>query len=494
MLKKNYTKSIAKNIKSNYIRMMIVAVISFISSIVFARGLGSEQYGMYTYITWFTGTIACLCGFGIEGTVTKFLPQYYFNNDIEESRLLMKKILKQQVILITIISFILLVTMPLWKCMLKINTSNIYIFLTLAILNILPTILSSIFTSSVQALQKFDIFAKIMIQTQIITFIFNLIIVFFVKRIEYILIVLILSTIYQVIMYYKDIQKLIKFSIKDLFKNEKEIKEKNRIIKYAKYMYINIIWQQVVWTRSEYFFLGIYCSAKEIAMYGLSYSLVNMVSMIFSPIMNVINNYFSELVAKKEENLLKNIINKITKYFAILLLLILTYAYAFSGWLIKLLYSDKYDGVGVIFLIMLTGFVIMQILGVGASIPSYYEKQKIINNIGILSAIINIVLAMILIPKFGAKGAAIANTSSQVFCSFIVFIYIIKILKIKFYLLKILPSILVSCIAISFFVFNNNNMYRFIIIFIYSILYIYILIILKIINLNETKLIFKLKG
>lgn len=484
MAEKNYIKSISKNIKSNYIRMIIGAILSFVASIVLTRGLGPEKYGIYTYITWFTGTIACLCGFGIEGTITKFLPQYYFNGNIEDSGLLIKKVLRLQVILISIISVVLLGTIPLWKGMLKVNASDIYILLALGILNILPTILSSIFTSSVQALQRFDIFAKVMIQTQIITFILNLIIVVLFKKIEYILIVLILSTIYQVIIYYKDIQKVIKFSIKDLFKNQIVMKEKNRIKKYAKYMYINIVWQQVVWTRSEYFFLGFYCNAKEIALYGLAYSLVNMVSMVFSPIMNVLNNYFSELVAKKEEDLLKNIISKITKYFTILLLLILTYAYAFSGYIIKFIYSNKYDGVATLFLIMLTGFVVMQILSVAGSIPFYYEKQKFVINVGILSGIINIVLDIVLIPKFGAKGAAIANTGAQVFFAIIQYVYInISVIKLNFYKDELIIIIIIN--LIEFIIVNcliENILMKLFMALLLTIINIIVLCKLKVIN------------
>lgn len=485
---KNYIKSISKNIKNNYIRMVIGAVLSFVASIVFARGLGPDKYGIYTYITWFTSTVACLLGFGLEGTITKFLPEYFFNENIEDSRLLIKGIVKLQLILITIISLILLITMPFWKGMLKISTSNIYILLILAIINILPTILSSILTSSVQALQRFDIYAKVTIKTQIITFILNLIVIIVLKKVEYLIVILILSMIYQVTIYYKNIKKIINFRIRDLFENEK-IKNIRRIKKYAAYMYINIVWQQVVWTKSEYFFLGIYCGAKEIAMYGLAYSLVNMGNMIFSPVMTVLNNYFSELVAKKEEELLKNIIIKVTKYFTIVLLLILTYAYAFSGYIIKFIYSSKYDEVVVLFLIMFTGFVISQIVNVSASIPFLYEKQKWIIYLGIVSGVINVVLDIVLIPKIGAKGAAIANVLSQLFCTIIGYIYILKILKIKIKINKILLVLLISLTAIVSISLFNYMLIKLTIVTIYTIVYIYLLFITKIIDVNDVNII-----
>ncbi|SNX52918.1 oligosaccharide flippase family protein [Thermoanaerobacterium sp. RBIITD] len=487
MSDRSYISGFIKNIKSNYIRMIVGAIISFASSIVYARGLGVELYGVYSFIMWFIAIMSNILGMGLSGTVTKFLPQYYFNNDIDESKILIINFIKKIYTIVGIICILLIFTIPIWENYLKINYNNIYFILLMSIICIIPTTLNGIYSNAIQALQRFDIFAKASIKTQIIIFIGSCIVIVINKNVLLIIFIVLLTTLFQNFIYYRELKKIL--GIESLFKiRNAKLKDKSSIIKYSFYMYINIIWQQIVWTRSEYFFLGIYTGQKGLAVYGLAYSLVNMINLIFSPIMNVLNNYFSEIVSKNNKELLNKILYTVTKYFIVLLILILCYGKLYSKDIISFIYSDRYSGVIDVFLILLTGLVINQILNVCGALPFYYEKQRFIVVLGILSGIINIVFDILLIPKYGVIGAALANTFSQSIFSINQFVYIKFVIKITFPLKELLLVIIVN--LVSYFIINIFYSYTTLKI-IFGMLFIPIIIIilekLKIIKYKQLK-------
>lgn len=442
----NYFKGIIKNISSNFIRTIVIFIVSFIGSIIYTRVLGPELYGVYTYMFWLISIITCVLGFGYDQTITKFLPQYYFNKDIPESKNLIKNIIIKQIITVSIISIILILTIPYWKVFININYSNLYLVVMLSILSVLPTIILNLLLSSVQALQKFDVYANVNIQSQLIIFILTVITLYLTKKIEYALIASLIGLIYQIYMYYRCIGNTLGLRLGD-FLEVKQLKENNRIKRYLKVIYINVLSQQIVWTKSEFFFLGLYCNAKQIAIYGLAYTLINMMSLVINTIMSVLNNYFSELIAREQHELLKKIIFYVTKYFAILLIPTLFYSFIYLKYIINLMYSDKYIGTVQIFPIMFTGFIIAQIFNVAGSIPFFYEKHKFVTTIGILSGVVNILLDIILIPKNGAMGAAIANATAQIFCSIVIYFYSFKSFNLHFPAKEIIKVTLISFVA-----------------------------------------------
>lgn len=453
MSNKAYTQKMINNTKNNYMRMIIVAMLTFLSSVILARGLGPDLYGTYTYLTWFISILTSIIGLGMPGTITKFLPEHYFTEDNDEAKNIVMYTLQNQIKLSSFISLVMIITIPFWKKYISLDGSTSNILVALAVINIMPSIINALLQNVIQAIQRFDIYAKISIETQIITFLFNSIIALTIKSVELMILIMLISMLYQNIRYFVVIKNSLNINS---YKSVRTLRNKKRLSKYAFYMYINILWQQVVWTRSEYFFLGMYCSPKQIALYGLAYSLISFVTMIFSPIMNVVNNYFSELVAKSETELLNNIIFNITKYFSVILVFIYCYSFLYLNDIIQFVYSNKYSEVHKIFLVLLVGVTINQILCVAGSLPFYYEKQKFILYSGIICGFINIIFDIILIPKFGALGAAIANTISQIIFSTGQFIYIILKFKIRFPYKDVIISLI--CFAITFVILLQIKM------------------------------------
>jgi O-antigen/teichoic acid export membrane protein len=57
--------TIAKNSVFSIIASMSEMLVGFVTSIVLARSLGTEQYGIYAYLLWFLGLLTIVINLGL---------------------------------------------------------------------------------------------------------------------------------------------------------------------------------------------------------------------------------------------------------------------------------------------------------------------------------------------------------------------------------------------------------------------------------------------
>jgi O-antigen/teichoic acid export membrane protein len=488
-------KSLFNNISSNYLLVAFISISSFISTIIFSRILGPDNYGVYTYLVWLTSTLSAFSGLGLTGTIAKFFPEYFLNYRFDQAKKFIKTTFLIQIVVVLVVILILFVSMPLWKeKLLSVKRNDVNLLIVISVITIIPTTMLSLVVSVFQALQRFDILLKVKSLFQILSFVINIFLIILFNDFIFVLIIIFIMTISQTLLLIYFVNKIFKNNKNDFDIIEEDFIPKRRVINYAKYMYVNVLWQQVVFNKSEIFFLGIYSTPSEIAIYGIAFGLINISMLIFSPLMNVLNSFFSTLIARNDIVLLEKIINKISIYFIIILMFIFIYVLSFSKELILFVYTNQYIEVVVVFLIMFSGYALMQIISVASSLPFLMEKQKTIVKVGILVGIFNVFLDFLIIPKYGAVGASIANTSSQLVSSIITFLYVKRLIKINLMIKNLYPLFIITFFSIFLLIINYNNIYsKLMITFVYSIVYITFIYFRKIISLREILSFLKLK-
>jgi O-antigen/teichoic acid export membrane protein len=114
--------------------------------------------------------------------------------------------------------------------------------------------------------------------------------------------------------------------------------------------------------------------------------------------------------------------------------------------LVWLTYGSKYSGA-------VPALVVAACLGIPKAffIPvqamlSSWERQDLIIRWGLVSAALNLGLDFALIPKYGAVGAAVANGATQTFLSFALWVAAARLLEIRFPILPILKTTMVSAV------------------------------------------------
>lgn len=407
--KKNYLLATLLGSFWNVLQFIISFGVSIAVSILLTRHFGAETFGLYSYLNWFSSIVILVVNFGIQTTLQTWIPKYYFTGDKPHAAAIARKLLKLQGVILAVGIFILIPIVFIWHNFVSFPPK---IFTLLMLVNIVPMLTSmiNIFLSTLLvSMQKFKESVVIIITGQLLTLAATILVITFNFHVLGLLILIGLVNGIMLALFFIKCRSILKKNPDDVTNKT----ETNKILRFSGWAYVNVILSAVIWDKSEFFFLGKYSVGKALAIYGIAYTLSIMVTTILDPIISVFTTMLSELVAKQDWERIRYIIRVFSKYVSLLLLPCITLAYALGQFVIRIVYGEEYALVASIFPILLLSSVLVRVFAPAWSIPNYmHDLNKIVpRNIAI--AILNILLDIILIPKYGIWGATIANVTTQ---------------------------------------------------------------------------------
>ncbi|MBK1813891.1 flippase [Clostridium sp. YIM B02505] len=234
--------------------------------------------------------------------------------------------------------------------------------------------------------------------------------------------------------------------------------------------------------------LGFMKGNYEVGLYNAAYKivliLIQIVTFIFTPIFPVLIEYYKERKLDK----LSVIINKTRKIILMLVMPLTVAAILLSEIIINTLYGSKYEGVGFAFTILLLYVCLLFIRELYGYQLTAFGYQKKYMNIVLISSSFNIVLNIILIPKFGIVGSAFTTLVSEIINIFFMVNSARKIVVFKYDNSYIIKMIFASMLmAVSIIVFRNFTLNAYILSGIAAVVYFAAIFILKVITLEEIK-------
>jgi O-antigen/teichoic acid export membrane protein len=81
--------------------------------------------------------------------------------------------------------------------------------------------------------------------------------------------------------------------------------------------------------------------------------------------------------------------------------------------LIHLAYGSAYDEAGTLFLVMAPTLPLLSLVTVSRGVIFGVGRQRNLVAVGLFGALVNLTLALVLVPKYDATGAAISNAATQ---------------------------------------------------------------------------------
>ena len=152
-------KKIAKNATYNFLVKFIGLAFGFVASIVVARYLGPEKYGIYSFVIWFLGTVGLLVNLGIPTTITKYVSEYLGRDDFPSVSSIFSRLLRFELAAGVVVSAILFLLAPVisgWY-----NNPDLSLYLRVSALVILPLGLMWLYNGLFCGLQRFDLIALV---------------------------------------------------------------------------------------------------------------------------------------------------------------------------------------------------------------------------------------------------------------------------------------------------------------------------------------------
>ncbi len=194
--------------------------------------------------------------------------------------------------------------------------------------------------------------------------------------------------------------------------NKKAFKE---IFHFSKWILLSYF-ASVIASRLDVFLLSSFKGSEEVGLYAAAQQLAQIMPLFIGAISTVLLPRVSKMKTKKE---FKSYAKKVLLG-SIAIDLALIPVLVFADVLVQLIFGAKFDGSIVLFKILLVGFMCAVVVNPISLIFYAKNKPKILTGINYATLVITVALNLILIPRFGATGAAIGFLISNVISMLII--------------------------------------------------------------------------
>ena len=375
---------------------VVQMIVNFLVGILTARYLGPSNYGLINYAAAYTAFFSSICTLGINSIIVKeFVDKPFEGGKILGTSLILRGISSIfSAITIIAISSVLDSNEPITKIVVILYTISL-IFQIFDIFNYWfqsrlqakYTAIASLIAYSITAIYKV---ALLMTGQPVTLFALSM-------SIDYISIALILFYFYK-----KEGGSKLSFSLKY-----------GKLLLKKSYHFILPGLMVAIYSQTDKMMLKHMINEAEIGYYATAVSLCSVWCFILSAIIDSMNPTIMKLYQEDEKNFIKynKILYFIVFYISIIVSIIFT---IFGKLIIKILFGEAYLPT-VTPLRIITWYTAFSYLGVARNAWIVCkDKQRYLKYLYCSSAILNVILNLIFIPKYGAVGAAFASLISQI--------------------------------------------------------------------------------
>lgn len=155
------------------------------------------------------------------------------------------------------------------------------------------------------------------------------------------------------------------------------------------------------------FFLELYRASEEVGIYAANYSLsASIVGVMTLPLMSAVHPI---VMRAKSDGEVKLLIDKFSRIYILLTAPIWAICVVYSNDICSVLLGDRFAEGSFILPVLVLGFSVWYCSFIGHKGYEYKQKTKVMFGFISFSALINIALNLVLIPRYGYAGAAYAT-------------------------------------------------------------------------------------
>jgi len=402
-------KKIINNIGWFIFDKIFILLLQFFVGVKIANYYGATLFGQYSYAI----SLVAFSNIFFELINSRVLKKYYtkenFNILVFNTNFFKNSI-----------AIILFFIPIIYKFFYKIDNTLFYLLILLCLDNILMTA-----TSGIENFFEYKLEAKRIVISnnivKIISYFLQYICMILNKGIIFIAIVRCIGSLIRVIIlkYQYNSSYLGKLENKSV---KLDIKLIVKIIDESKYLWFSFV-SFLIYTQTDRLMINHYLGVEEVGVYTIGMQLSNILAILIGPIQNSLFPKFLELYRndyQKYYNFYKLTNTIITQFYLIITLIsIIVVKYTF-----KYVYSSQYDGAILIYSILAFSVFIKA----NGSLQTSHMTIKNITKKSfyktLVSLILNIILNILLIPKYGINGAAIATLITQFIALFLIDFFI----------------------------------------------------------------------
>lgn len=414
-------KKITKGAGLVLLGIVISKIFGYIYRVLIAR-IGTEEYGLLSIGIAIFSLLATIPLLGLDKGVLRYLSFYKGLNDLERMKGVIFSALNIAIPLSIIVSLLLFLFSEQLSLYFFHTTDLTLIFKIFSVA--FPIVaFREIIASSFQAFQKveYEIYFKNIIEnvTKILLTLLFLFIGFKIIgfALAYVLGVL-GSTILAFILFKKNILSFFKATTKTIYC------KKELIFFSVPLIFGDLIFSIITWT--DTLMLGYFKTPSDVGIYNAAQPTAFLLYIIPAALLTLFVPVLTELYAKNKNDDLIRIYYRVTKWIFIINTIFLGILFLFSKEILNLLFGENYIIGSTALIILSAGYFLGHLFTTSGKILFIIKKTNVIFFNTLVMVILNIILNLYLIPRYGITGAAIA-TSSTFFLRAILFLIESKI-------------------------------------------------------------------
>ena len=193
--------------------------------------------------------------------------------------------------------------------------------------------------------------------------------------------------------------------------------------RFAVWSTVGVVLTLIVFRRSEFFFLDAYSTDSQIAIYSIAFAAIYAISLLPEALAAGLFPAFATLFGAGETERLRSGFRRGIRLLTVITIPVTAAVLALGPEALALAYGDEYSGAGEVLRLMAIGLPLLPVLNVSNALLVGMGLAKPLLVAGAVAAALNVALALILVPRHDAVGAALANTGAQTAVALGVLIY-----------------------------------------------------------------------
>lgn len=390
-------KNLFKNSSWMMTSQIITGLFGFIWTILTARYLGSNDFGIMSFAMSFAGIVVILMDLGVSTYATRDMSR---NNKLINEYF--GKLIPLKILLIIIVMIISLLTLII------IDKNSLTIIVTLIFVFEFGLMsMSSFLQGGFQSVGKIEYQAKGLIINSfiILTFIFitiyfNLGLIFLASAYCFAYVVML---IYLIIKFRAQIT-IPKYEISPNFCK--------KTVKLALPFALTTLFITIYFS-IDMIMLSMISGDTATGVYNAAYKIITVLTTFYTVYQVVVFPLMSKLFAGSKD-LLKLSYNKSVKYLLLIILPITLGIVLYSTPLANLIYGSEYLMSGPVMQILIWTVIFLFINGATSTLLNASNKEVSVTKIYCIAALFNVCLNLILIPSYSYHGAALATVLSEI--------------------------------------------------------------------------------
>lgn len=390
---------------------LVGLVAGLVMSIVLARGLGPALMGDYSYLLWALRTLTALSTLGWALATTRYTAGEYAAGNRARAWGFVRLFMRRQLVTTTLV---VVVVLPV--VLLLVPDDLRWPFVTLVLL-LFPITVETIYTHAVHGAQRYDLTSQTSTVKISLQLLGAVVVVSLGGGIFGLALVLGLSAMAACLIQRRRAH--------DLFRGRSDVPTARwtpDVRAYVIPLSAVVVLDAIVWDRSEVFFLKLFTSSEDIAFYSLAFGLATKAMLVPEIVVGALLPAFAALHDRGAAEEFGRVYRSAIRYVALVGTPIAAVGAALAPGIVVWLYGEAYLPVAPLLgSLAVIGLVSALRKVAWAALRAVGDRRCALTATW-TAALLNVGLAVALIPALGTTGAVVANGAGQLTATVWVFV------------------------------------------------------------------------